>query len=71
MATAGGHKLFAEMMAVLGVPTMNKKPFITTEKKIGDWWRDLFAKSMISAGKEEREIAIPTTHITKEYLQSL
>lgn len=49
MATGGGHKPFAEMMAVLGVPTMTKKSFITTEKKIGDWWRDLFAESMITA----------------------
>ena len=58
MATVEGHKPFAEMMAVLGVPTMTKKSFITTEKKIGDWWRDLFAESMITAGKEKREIAI-------------
>ena len=39
MATGGGHKPFAEMMAVLGIPTMTKKSFITTDKKIGDWWR--------------------------------
>ena len=58
MATGGGHKPFAEMMAILGVPTMTKKSYITTEKKIGHWWRDLFTESMITAGKEEREIAI-------------
>ena len=58
MATEGGHKPFSEMMAVLGVPTMTKKSFMTTEKRIGDWWRDLFEQSMISAGKEEKEKAI-------------
>ena len=68
IATGGGHKPFAEMMAVLGVPTMTRKSFITTEKKIDDWWKDLFGESMISAGKKEREIAITNT---KEYLQSL
>ena len=58
MTTGGGHKPLAEMMAILGVPTMTKQSFMTTERKIGEWWRDLFGQSMISAGKEERDIAI-------------
>ena len=58
MATGGGHKPFAKMMAVLGVPTMTKTSYMTIEKKLGDWFRDLFEQSMISAGKEEKAIAI-------------
>ena len=58
MCTGGGHKPFTEAMAILGVQTMSKQSFMSTERKIGEWWRDLFEESMTSAGKEERDIAI-------------
>ena len=46
MCTGGGHKPFAEAMAVLGVQTMSKQSFMSTERKIGEWWRDLFEESI-------------------------
>ena len=58
MRTGVGHTPLAETMAVLGVQTMSKQSFMYTERKICEWWRDLFEQSMTSAGKEEREIAI-------------
>ena len=45
MCTGGGHKSFVAM-AVLGVQTMSKQSFISTERKIGEWWRDLFEESI-------------------------
>ena len=58
MSTGGGHKPLAETVATLGVPTMNKQSFVDTEKKIIEWLRDPFEQSMISAAREERDIAI-------------
>ena len=47
-----------ESMAVLGVPSLTKKAFITIEKHIGQWWWTLFEDSMKQAGNKERAIAI-------------
>jgi len=58
MATGGGHKKLRETMAFLGVPTMSRTSFITTERDIGDWWRQQLEKSMKKAGREERRLAI-------------
>ena len=58
MCTGGGHTPLAETMAVLGVQTMSRQSFMSTERKICEWWRDLFEQSMTSAGKAERQIAI-------------
>ena len=58
MCTGGGHAPLAETMAVLGVQTMSRQSFMSTERKICEWWRDLFEESMTLAGKEEKEIAI-------------
>ena len=58
MSTGGGHAPLAETMAVLGVQTMSRQSFMSTERKICEWWRDLLDESMTLAGKEEKEIAI-------------
>ena len=50
MCTGGGHAPLAE--------TMSRQSFMSTERKICEWWRDLFEESMTLAGKEEKEIAI-------------
>ena len=58
MSTGGGHSTLVETMAVLGVPVMNKRCFISTERRIGEWWCALLEESMKLAGQEERELAI-------------
>ena len=58
MATGGGFNHLEESMGILGVPVMSKQSFITTEQTIGKWWWNLFNESMLTAGKEERELAI-------------
>ena len=58
MSTGGGHSTLVETMAVLGVPVMNKRCFISTERRIGEWWGALLEESMKLAGQEERELAI-------------
>ena len=37
---------------------MSQKSFITTERQIGEWWRDKLHESMIEAGCEECKLAI-------------
>ena len=63
MVTAGGHTLLAESMAVLGVPSLTKKVFMTIEKRIGQWWWALFEESMQQADAEEKAIAISITSL--------
>ena len=58
MCTGGGHATLQESLAYIGVPVMTKKSFTSTERTIGEWWRDRLQQSMIEAGREEREIAI-------------
>ena len=55
MATGGGHSTLPETMALLNVPVMNKSCFISTEKRIGEWWGVLLEESMKLDGQEEEE----------------
>lgn len=58
MATGNGHSPLSEAMAVMGVPTMTKASFVSTERHIGEWWWELLQESMQAAGEEERNMAI-------------
>ena len=58
MCAGGGHAPLAETVAVLGVQTMSRQSFMATERKICEWWQDLFEESMTLADKEKKEIAI-------------
>ena len=58
MSTGGGHVTLQETMSVLGLPTMTKKSFMATEKRIGEWWWNHLQGSMKSAGEMEKTIAI-------------
>ena len=42
----------------LGLPSLTKKAFMTIEKRIGQWWWDLFEELMKRAGDEGKAIAI-------------
>ena len=59
MTTGGGHSTLTESMAYLDVPVMAKKSFITTERTIGEWWRERLQQSMVEAGRQERECRLP------------
>ena len=50
MATGGGHTPLKESMAVLGIPSMSKKLFMSIEKRICEWWWSLLEESMKEAG---------------------
>ena len=58
MSTGGGHAILQETMSVLGLPTMTKKSFMATERRIGEWWWNHLQESMKSAGEMEKTIAI-------------
>ena len=45
-------------MSMLGVPVMSKKSFTQTERSIGEWWRLQLQDAMITAGKEEKKLAV-------------
>ena len=50
MATGEGHVPLTESMVVLGIPSLSKKAFMSTKKRIGEWWWNLFKESMKQAG---------------------
>jgi len=57
MSTGGGHSQLQESMGVLGVPVMTPKSFTSTEREIGDWWKQELEKVMLEAGREEKRLA--------------
>ena len=44
-------------MGVMGVPVMTKASFISTERDIGECWKQMLLSSMAEAGREEKKIA--------------
>ncbi len=56
MATGGGHSHLEEMMSVLGVPVMTKASFVSTERHIGNWWKEKLEEAIFEAGKEEKRL---------------
>ena len=42
----------------LNIPVMTLRSLVHAEQMIGKWWWKLLEESMISAGKEEKQIAI-------------
>ena len=70
MVTGGGHAPLTESMAVLGIPSLTKKAFMTIEKRIGQWWWALFEESMQQAGAEEKPLLFPKKGTTRESQQS-
>ena len=57
MATGTGHNQMEETMGVMGVPVMTKASFISTERDIGECWKQMLLSSMAEAGREEKKIA--------------
>ena len=57
MATGTGHRQLEETMSVMGVPVMTKATFISTERDIGECWKQILLSSMPEAGQEEKKIA--------------
>ncbi len=45
-------------MSVVGVPVMTKSSFIDTERAIGEVWKKELLKSMVDAGREEKQLAM-------------
>ena len=58
MVTERGHPPLTESMAMLGVPSLTKKAFMTTEKQIGQYSQALFEESIKHAGAKENASAI-------------
>ena len=66
MVTEGGHAPLTESMALLGVPSLTTKAFITIEKRIGQWWWALFEESMQQDGAEEKALLFPMKSTIRE-----
>lgn len=58
MATGGGASHLQQVMASIGTPSMSKTTFTATERFVTEEIKSLLAKSMVAAGKEEKEFAI-------------
>ena len=59
MSVGGGFNSLEEFLSVFNIPfVMTQRSFVLTEQMIGKWWWKLLEESMISAGKEENQIAI-------------
>ena len=58
MSVEGGFNSLEESLNIFNIPVMTQRYFVHTEQMIGKWWWKLLEKSMISAGKEEKQIAI-------------
>ena len=59
MSVGGGFNSLEESLSVFNIPfVMTQRSFVHTEQMIGKWWWKLLEESMISAGKEENQIAI-------------
>ena len=57
MATGTGYRQLEETMSVMGVPVMTKATFISTERDIGECWKQILLSSMAEAGQEGKKIA--------------
>ena len=67
MVTGGGHAPLTESMAVLGVPSLTKKAFMTIEKQIGR----LFLKSQCNKlVPKKKPLLFPMKGTTRESQQS-
>ena len=58
MAIGGGASHLTQTMTSLGTPSMSKHTFTSTERYLSEEIEKMLAKSMIEAGKKEREHAI-------------
>ena len=58
MSTGSGYETLQEAMSVLVLPTMIKKSFMATERRIGEWWWNHLQESIKSAGENH-------SHFTK------
>ena len=58
MATGGGASRLQQVMASVGVPSVSKSTFTSTERYITEELQVHLAESMIAAGKEERRLAV-------------
>ena len=57
MVTGEGHTQLEETMSIMGAPVMSKTSFVTTERQIGEFWKDELDKFIVEAGAEEKKLA--------------
>ena len=58
IATGGGAEHLEEQLACVQIPTMTKVSFIELERSLGRVFEQLVADNLLTAGKEERALAI-------------
>ena len=58
IATGGGTSHLEEQLACTSVPSLSKKSFTHLECTLGTLFEALVSKQLLSAGKEERQLAI-------------
>ena len=58
MVTGNGPSHLNEFLATLNSPGLSQPSFTAIETEIGQWWHSILEKDMLSAGQEERLLAI-------------
>ncbi|XP_064475458.1 uncharacterized protein LOC135389325 [Ornithodoros turicata] len=61
-----GFSNFEESFSVLGVPKMSKGAFLRREEALGEHWEAILMKSIILAGKEEKELALEAGDVCED-----
>ena len=58
ISTGGGASHLEEQMAAIQVPTMRNPVFVEIERSLGNVFNEMVVQGLLSAGKEERQLAI-------------
>ena len=58
MSTGGGSAQLTTVLSTMGIPSMSKGTFVTTERLLGDFLKNELTVKMMEAGEQEREMAI-------------
>ena len=66
MVTGNGPAHLNEFMATMNSPGLSQPTFSTIETDIGKWWHAVLEQDMLSAGQEERQLAIERNEYHQE-----
>lgn len=64
VSSGGGYRNIEEIFSFLGIKCINKATFNKLENKMGECWKSVLSETIISAGIEERKLAIQNGDIT-------
>ena len=67
MSTGGGSAQLTTVLSTMGILSMSKGTFVTTERLLGDFLKNELTVKMMEAGQQEREMPFPGMTFIKVY----